>query len=222
MPRVVSALLLVSCLFLARSPAGHACGPRDIWNPAHPELVAAADLLAAGKSREAVTRVRRSVAGVTESSVPIGDTDLWVHNRARQLLAIAVARSAGAVEIAPGVGGKRPAQRQAAIEWAITAMRGSLTHSSTQLTCKGGACRSIDDPQYTSALAEILALAEDSRDEAYRLLKELSDDDVVPTPQGWAVLAALHRIRGELDAAEQAAGRCRQQAIKGVRCDVTL
>ncbi|MDC0715949.1 hypothetical protein [Nannocystis bainbridge] len=222
MRKAIATVILVSTVSLLSPASTRACGGKGLWGPEHDELNQAARSIERGRHGEAVAQVRRTVKTAAESASPVAGADPWVHNRARQLLALAVARSAGAVTIAPGLGGKRKEHRSAAITWAISAMRADISPRTGQLACELGQCRTLDDPAYTGALAEALALVEDSRPEAYRLLKDLGDHDLMPTAQSWAVLAALHRQRGELEAGAVALERCRQQAAKGVRCDVTL
>ncbi|WAS97101.1 hypothetical protein [Nannocystis punicea] len=222
MLRTIVPLALFSATLLLCPAPTRACGGKNLWGPEHDELNKAAHLIEKGRHGEAVAQVRRTVKTAAESASPAPDVDPYVHNRARQLLALAVARSAGAVALGPGLGGKRKEHRRAAVAWAISTMRADISPGAGHVICQLGACRSLDDPAHTAALAEALALAEDSRDEAYRLLKDLGDHDLMPTAQGWAVLAALHRQRGELEAGTAALEHCRQQAAKGVRCDVTL
>jgi hypothetical protein len=144
--------------------------------------------------------------------------------RGQLALALVVARSRGTVELEPGIGGRRPAQREAALAWAIKAMRWNLSGNidTFELVCSPGKCRAVDDPERSAILAELLALRVDGRAEALEILRGLANDDLMPSARGWAVLAALQRQGGEVEAATLSASRCEQIADEAAACKFIL
>lgn len=125
--------------------------------------------------------------------------------RAQRVVALAAVRSGGAVRLASHMSGKTASQKAANLAWAAMLLR--MHHART------------NDVVVQVELAEALAALPAERAEAYGLLKELGDGDVLPTARAWGLLAELARDRGDVGAAERADRRCREIAPKDGICD---
>lgn len=119
--------------------------------------------------------------------------------RAQRVLALAVVRSGGAVDLGRGMTGRTDRQRAVGLAWAAALLR--LRHA-----------RAEADVIAASDLAEALARLPAERAEARALLAGLAETDVLPTARAWALLAALEREAGDAAAADRAARRCREIA----------
>jgi hypothetical protein len=221
----LAAVLAAPCLFAAPAPA-RAC-TNTVWGSTSTvggALRDAAVMVERGRHRQAVARIRDQFHGDTLEPpiLPRGDQVLLAHGQT--ILALAVARSRGAVVLEPGLGGKRQDHRDAAINWAIARMRWLIAGSDelAHVVCERGECRTAADPGLDVILAELLALRTDGRAEALQLLSQLDRDDLMPTPAGWAVLAALYRQNGRTGDAARAAARCQQITGKDAGCRVAL
>lgn len=124
--------------------------------------------------------------------------------RAQRVVALAVVRSGGAVRLASHMSGKTDSKRAANLAWAAMLLR--MHHARSH------------DVVVQVELAEALAALPAERGEAYGLLKELGDGDVLPTARAWGLLAELERDRGDVTAAERAGRRCREIAPDGQVC----
>ncbi|MCY1054275.1 hypothetical protein [Nannocystis sp. SCPEA4] len=162
-------------------------------------------LLAKGQYKKAISTVREAFGDRAIASHR-GGPGLVLHGRAQRILALAVARSGGDIAIGMDLGGAAQSRKDAAIAWAVLALR-----------LQGGVAPT---PAQTSELAEALSRQASGRAEAYTLLKELGDGDLMPNAQGWALLAELSKQRGDVEGSKKAAERCRQIGAPGVQCDV--
>ncbi|MDC0666823.1 hypothetical protein POL58_03710 [Nannocystis sp. ncelm1] len=162
-------------------------------------------LLAKGQYKKAISTVREAFGDRAIASHQ-GGPGLVLHGRAQRILALAVARSGGDFAIGMDLGGAAQSRKDAAIAWAVLALR-----------LHGGVAPT---PAQTSELAEALSRQASGRAEAYALLKDLGDGDLMPNAQGWALLAELSKQRGDVEGSKKAAERCRQIGAPGVQCDV--
>jgi hypothetical protein len=206
MPRLALALALATAALASPRPAD-ACGNtvRRVVDSTNHAVRNAEQLLAQGDSKKAISAIRDAF-GDRAVTAPTDDDSL--HERAQRVLALAVVRSKGELAVGAELGGKTDARRQAAVAWAVLALRLQ---------------RPIPDenPLHASDLAEALALQASGRAEAYGLLKDLADRDLMPGAHGWALLAELGRERGDLELGKKAVERCQQIVASGVQCDTT-
>jgi hypothetical protein len=135
---------------------------------------------------------------LTGDRVPPERGDLF--ERARRILALAVARTDGTV-----LGAAMP--RDAALAWAAKILRVRLDLDPTSPTRK-------------SDLAEVLARLPSGRQTAYGLLAELAREDLMPEPRGWALLGALAATFGHGEVARIADTHCRQLASQAQICTI--
>jgi hypothetical protein len=210
------------CLVLGAPAEGRACG--NSTRHAMHHVTAIKELVEQGRHKQAVAALREVFKDDMLALKGLPGDEQRLLARGHSTLAVIVARSRGAVELEPGIGGKQPAKRAAAIEWAINSMRWHLSGNidSFELVCSPGKCRGIDDPERSAILAELLALRADGRAEALGILRGLAKDDLMPSAQGWAVLAALQRQGGEAEAATLSASRCEQIAGTPAACSFIL
>lgn len=207
MPRValVLALALGALSFTAPDRAD-ACGNtvRRVVDRTQEYVQKAELLLAQGKHKRAVTTIREAFG---DKAIAVWvDGNPHLHSRAQRILALVVARSRGELAIGMDLGGPAQARKDAAIAWAVLTLRLQAGDQPT--------------PAQTAELAEALALQASGRHEAYTLLKGLGDADLMPGAQGWALLAGLSKLHGDLEGSKKAAERCRQIGAAGVKCDV--
>lgn len=207
MSRLALALsLAVTGAVVSLPNVADACGNsvRRVVDRTQEYVQKAEQLLAKGNYKKAVSTVREAFGDKAIAAYHDGSTHL--HGRAQRILALAVARSGGAVVIGMDLGGGAQSRKDAAIAWAVLTLR--LQAGEQPL------------PSQSAELAEALAQQASGRAEAYGLLKGLSDGDLMPSAHGWALLAELSKQRGDVEGSKQAAERCRKIAAPGVTCDV--
>ncbi|WAS97102.1 hypothetical protein [Nannocystis punicea] len=162
-------------------------------------------LLAKHQYRKAVNTVRELFGDQAIAARHRGPGE-HLHGRAQRILALSVVRSGGAVAIGMDLGGAAQGRKDAAIAWAVLALRLQAGEQPT--------------PAQTSELAEALALQASGRAEAYSLLKGLGDGDLMPSANGWALLAELSKQRGDVEGSKKAVERCEKMNARGVKCEV--
>jgi hypothetical protein len=165
----------------------------DGW---HWETQKAEKALALNDPAAAAQRAFELFPELTGDVVPTERGELF--ERARRILALAIARTDGTV-----LGAAMP--RDAALAWAAKILRVRLDLDPT-------------DPTRKSDLAEVLARLPSGRRTAYDLLAELARDDLMPEPRGWAVLGAVAAALGRPEIARIAGTHCRQLASTGQVC----
>jgi hypothetical protein len=225
---IVGVVAVGLCLVIGAPEEARACGNSTLGSA---QSISAAVtevkvLIDRGRHKQAVALLRGAFREPDELMETTGlpGNDQRLRARGHLALALIVARSRGTVALAPGIGGKRPAQREAAIGWAIKSMRWHLSGNidTFELVCSPGKCRAVDDPERSAILAELLALRPGGRAEALEILRGLAKDDLMPSAQGWAVLAALQTQGGEVEAATLSASRCEQVAGEAAACKFVL
>ncbi|MFZ6178379.1 hypothetical protein [Nannocystis pusilla] len=163
-------------------------------------------LLAKGQHRKAVSTIREAF-GDKALAADMKGPGAHLHGRAQRILALAVARSGGDITIGMDLGGAPQSRKDAAIAWAVLALRLQAGDQPS--------------PAQTAELAEALARQTSGRAEAHDLLKGLGDGDLMPTAHGWALLAELSKERGDVETSKRAVERCVKMHARGVKCDVT-
>ena len=180
----------------------HACGffnYREV-QPVRvkPVAVAANDRIAAADQRLdeekpdlAATEVL--AAFPTIRVVPLDASPL--ETRARRILSLAVVRRDGTLAGVSGFSGASEAARRGNIAWAIGTLRAidNARH---------------DDPVARADLAEALAKTPEYEGEAFTILADLADRDLMGSPHAYAALARLLAARGEGAGVTAALDRC--------------
>lgn len=133
--------------------------------------------------------------------------------RAQRVLAVAAARSGGALAVGDQVPvsvagtwlGKTGEHRNTNLDWSIQALR------TVEKTKK-------DDPAAQTELAEALAAVPAHRTEAREILEKLAKKDLIASPQGYAALATLRSAAGDEAGRKVALKRCEAMAAKAGVC----
>lgn len=135
--------------------------------------------------------------------------------RAQRMLALAVARSDGALPMGRGVPkyaqgtwlGKTKKDRQANLEWAVKVL-GKISKTKK------------DTPAAQTDLAEAMAHVDAHKGEARKILEKLAKKDLVATPEGYAALASLRAKSGDKSGGKLAMKRCRAMAGHPAACRI--
>jgi hypothetical protein len=207
MPRLALALsIALAGLVVSLPRPADACGNtvQRVVDRTQEYVQRAELLLAKGQHKKAISTIReafgdRAIAAQYDRFNP------HLHRRAQRILALAVVRSGGAVNIGKNLGGAAQARKDAAIAWAVLTLRLQLGDQPS--------------PGQTAELAEALSRQASGRAEAYTLLKGLADGDLMPGAEGWALLAELSRERGDIEGSKRAVERCEQIGAPSVQCD---
>jgi hypothetical protein len=166
-------------------------------------------LLAEGKALAAAGTVIRMMPHIEQLE---GGSDPLV-GRAQRVLAVALARQGGSLRLEHEVpryarghwGGQTPADRQRNQDYSVAMLR---------------ARASTGDPGSQTELAEALSLRDAGRGEAREILEDLAKRDLVASPDGYAVLAALRARSGDRRGEQAALERCHKLAGKAERCSL--
>lgn len=141
--------------------------------------------------------------------------------RAQRVLAVAIARSAGTLDVGREVPGyvqdtwlgKTPEARRENLQFAVSTLTrlGELKDH---------------DPAVQTELGEAMAELDDRHGEAKGLLEKLAAKDLIATPEGYATLAKLRRGAGDNAGQQQALKRCQaiteDPTICSARADASL
>ncbi|HEU4409366.1 MAG TPA: hypothetical protein VFS43_29170 [Polyangiaceae bacterium] len=163
-------------------------------DPPMPVLVADAEKkLEEGDHKAAVSAAKRAYPKVKTGSPSSG-----LESRALRVAALAVTRSEGAVG-PEGTKTSAPKARESNLAWSAMVLKGLDAKAEVE---RGG------DPAIKANLGEALARVDATRDEGFRVLKDLSDRDLMGSPQAYATLARLAKERGDEALERTARGRC--------------
>lgn len=133
--------------------------------------------------------------------------------RAERVLALALARSEGALPVAREVPrevlgswlGEKDGDSAQNLAWSINVLR-------RQSDSKA------DDVSLKTDLAEALARTPDARTEARSILEDLAKRDLIASPEGYATLASLRSQSGDADGQRLALKRCEAMAKSQDAC----
>lgn len=188
MRRWLVSIVVVSAMTAWASPS-RAClwgPPPKRVDPRKLDVIAAERALAGGDHEKAVRLAKRAAPGIVR--LRPADPKSRIAGRAQRTLALAAVRSGGSIAVARGIGGDGDYPRQVALAWA-------------ELTLTWHAALASGNLLVRSQLAEALAADPYQVDRAREMLRELADRDVMPTAQGYAVLARLESETGRRDTA---------------------
>jgi hypothetical protein len=211
----IRAIVLGSGLFAAHlaSPAtALACG--DAWGPDETDyrpmgIARAESELEKGNLGAAAGTVLRVMPHVRS----LDPAKSILVARAQRVLAVATARTDGALPVAREVPdyavgdflGRTPIARASNLAWSVSVLR------------KVGELRD-GDPAVRSELGEALSKLDATRDEAKGVLEDLAGRDLLTTPEGYATLALLRGTAGDTEGRETALRRCEAMANGRVTC----
>lgn len=136
--------------------------------------------------------------------------------RAQRLLAVALVRSGGSVNIAREVPdyaqgrwvGRTDADRAANLEWAVQVLRRVNEVKA-------------NDPSVESDLGEALSARSETREEGKALLEKLAQKDLIASPEAYAALARLREAAGDSEGTKLAVQRCEAMSNKPGLCVAT-
>ncbi|MEB2311250.1 MAG: hypothetical protein OZ921_01660 [Sorangiineae bacterium] len=211
---LVAALGMATAIGASTRPAA-ACG--DVWVPYmdngidyRPQGVSRAEQgFDDGKiyaSAASVLRMMPHVRALKPASATIVA-------RAQRMLALAVARSNGALPVEGQVPwwvqgrwlGGTEADRAANLEWAVTTLRGI-------------ADTKAKDPASMTDLGEALARVDAHKAEARSVLEALAKKDLLATPEAYAALAELRGESGDASGKKLALARCQSMSNGAAVC----
>jgi hypothetical protein len=197
-----AALLALLAVVSVPAPA-FACGGAIVMrhfqapkkaDPPMPVLVADAEK----KLEEGDTSAAAAAAKRAFPKVKAGSPGTGLEGRALRVAALAVARSEGAVG-PEGAKAADPKARERNLAWSATVLKSLDAKAEAE---RGG------DPSLKANLGEALARVDATREEGFRVLKDLSDRDLMGSPQAYATLARLAKERGDEALERTARGRC--------------
>ena len=126
-------------------------------------------------------------------------------SRGLRIMALAIARTEGALSVGGVFSGATPDERTANLEWAITTLR-NLSKLRPHV------------PFLKTDLAETLSKVPQYRPEALSILTDLADKDLITSAHGYATLARLREASGDKAGGEAALKRCEAIAKKPNIC----
>jgi hypothetical protein len=202
----------------AVSVPASACGGE--WIPAlddvdyRPAGVSEAEKkLESGKLAGAAGNVIRMMPHIKQLTVKSPGTTT---GRAQRVLAVAIARSGGALPVAREVPdwiqegwlGKTATERKSNLEWSVKVLRKLSTDKA-------------HEPNIESQLGEALAVLDGGQTEAREILERLAKADVITSPEAYVVLAKLRAAAGDSNGEKIAMARCQAMSSGSNRCEVS-
>lgn len=159
------------------------------------DLRRAEHFLAQGKHSKAVRVLakRFNKTRVLPKTVKISP----LFDRAQRVLALAAVRSDGAIKLGKGLNGKSEFDKQVNVAWGVSVLQFHVARDPENIVLR---------TEYAEALSHMPGL----ETYAYKLLKQLHDDDLMPTARGYALLANLQHDMGEQAEGQASLQRCRQ------------
>lgn len=183
---------------------GKAFRPPQV-NPQLRDVRKAERLLAKNKHERAIKSARRAFAEFDQLPPDADVAPLF--DRAQRTAAMAVVRAGGAVDLGGGWSGETEQERDRNLQWAAFIMQHQAARNPDNL---------VIQTEYAEALTKI-PLHEEV---AHGILVALSEDDLMPTARGYALLAQLQVDRGDEGASEVSLSRCEDIAGNRKACTV--
>jgi hypothetical protein len=162
-------------------------------------------LLAQGKFDKAAKRARKAFPKLTQ--LPDSDEEKALFDRAQRVAALAAVRSSGAVNLGRGMKATDDYGRAVNVAWAHQVLMFHAARDSDNMVVRG---------EYAESLAVVPGLEA----YAYDLLRDMADDDLMPTARGFALLAQLQTSRGDEVGRETSLRRCREIGAEDPICNV--
>ncbi len=167
--------------------------------------------LDAGDNRAAAGAVLRMIPHIRNYKTTTSDS---IINRALRVLAVATARSGGELHIKRQIPaqlhdtwlGNNSETRQANLMWSVNTLQAAAKAQKTA------------DPVMQGELGEALAQLDSTRTEGRKLLEKLDHQDLLTSPQAYAVLAKLRASAGDEGGQAAALKRCRAMAKDASMC----
>ena len=153
-------------------------------------------LLAKGKSKAAVKVARRRFKKFT-SVTGEPDSGKALFNRAQRTIALATVRADGALDLGRGMRGKTEDERLLNLAWATNVLE----------------VQSVAEPDnllLRTYHAEALMHHPGGEAQAAEILGRMSNDDLMPTARGYALLAQAQQKLGDVSGSDLSLQRCRE------------
>lgn len=162
-------------------------------------------LLAQGKFEKAAKLARKAFPKLTE--IPGDAKEKALFDRAQRVAALAAVRSKGNVDLGRGMKPVGDYEKAVNVQWAHHVL---MFHSA----------RSSDNLVVRSEYAEAVALVPGLEDLAYDMLRQMADDDLMPTARGFALLAQLQAQRGDQVGRDMSLQRCKEIGADDAVCNI--
>src|SRR5262249_12157353 len=154
-------------------------------------IASAERALSEGRFAAAVVGVSKAFPNIKK--MPVGSGPLA--DRGLRILALASARSDGALSVAKVIEGQTDEQKAENLLFSIETLR--------KLNIKR-----LNNPSYQTDLAEALSKVPRFKAEAFEILNGLAKKDLVASPEGYAALAKLRDNLGDKEGTALAVKRC--------------
>jgi predicted DNA-binding ribbon-helix-helix protein len=161
-------------------------------------------LLAQGKFDKAAKLARRAFPGVTK--LPASSKDQALFHRAQRVAALAAMRAGGDVKL----GRTKPKDeydKAVNLQWAHHVLMFHAAKFEDNLVIR---------TQYAESAATVPGL----ESYAYDMLREMAEEDLMPTARGFALLAQLQQSRGDSVGFEVSVKRCREIGAEDSVCNI--
>jgi tetratricopeptide (TPR) repeat protein len=204
--RVVLAVSLMLPFGLsAAPPAARACGNavNEVVDTGAINIAAAEKALSEGRFAAAVVGVSKAFPAI--KTVAVGKKPL--SDRGLRILALAAIRTDGALNVAKVMQGTTAEEKAENVQFAIDTLR--------KLNA-----RRANNPSFQTDLGEALAKVPRFKAEAFKLLNDLAQKDLVASPEGYATLAKLRENLGDKEGAVAAVKRCTGMTKSPKMCEV--
>lgn len=162
-------------------------------------------LLAKGQHTRAVRVARGAFAKIHQ--VRNGDKAASMYDRAQRAAAVSAVREDGKVNLGRGMNGKTEEGQALNRAWAVAVLQYQAARYPDNLVIQA---------QYAEALSE----QPGQQDYAYDLLREMANDDLMPTARGYALLASLQQTRGDDVGRDASLARCRDLGADEPTCSI--
>lgn len=192
--RVVFAVSFLLPLGLSAAPgAAQACGNavNEVVDTGAINIASAEKALSEGRYAAAVVGVSQAFPAIKQ--VAVGNRPL--SDRGLRILALAAVRSDGALNVAKVIQGNTAEEKADNLQFAIDTLR--------KLNA-----RRVNNPSFQTDLGEALSKVPRFKAEAFKILNELAQKDLVASPEGYATLAKLRENLGDKEGAVAAVKRC--------------
>lgn len=162
-------------------------------------------LLAKGQNTRAVRAARSAFARIHR--VRNSESPAAMYDRAQRAAAVATVREEGKVNLGRGMKGKTEPEQELNRAWAVAVLQYQ-------------AARYPDNLVIQAQYAEALSAQPGQQDYAYDLLREMANDDLMPTARAYALLASLQQNRGDDVGRDASLARCRDLGADEPTCSI--
>ncbi len=153
-------------------------------------------LLATGKDKAALKVAKRTFRKFQATTGEPGPGQA-LFNRAQRTIALATIRSEGALDLGRDMRGKSEYERLVNVTWAVTVLEVQAAAEPDNLLLR-------------TYFAEALSHQPGGEGRALDMLRQIADDDLMPTARGFALMASLQQRLGDVSGRDLSLQRCRE------------